>query len=321
MKLRSREINVFSMSALDLFASAMGAFMFLAIIALPFFPNTGDSDASVEALKAEFKKNKAELEAAKQTIESTQAQLEKAKQDLEEGINKLPIELVIAIDKSGSMAVPLQRLKDAIARLTVELPKVTDELKIGIISYGGDGNFSRIDTQVINNSTQAQFNRQVNAIELEGGDTDVLEAVTEAIKMFSQPNSKTRKAFVLIGDVGPYERIGDNDFDIYNIPQSRIQRLIRNGQDLPVNKSYETQVFSQVESFIETHKLRSVMAMYTGNATRRGDESYPVIALTKNNSTAFFRQLSEIGGEENGHYSEEPADMLSMLLIAVMSAN
>lgn len=51
MKLRNREVNVFSMSALDLFASAMGAFMFLAIIALPFFPNTGSSPESISEIK------------------------------------------------------------------------------------------------------------------------------------------------------------------------------------------------------------------------------------------------------------------------------
>ena len=31
------------MSALDLFASGMGAFILLAIMALPFFPNTGSA--------------------------------------------------------------------------------------------------------------------------------------------------------------------------------------------------------------------------------------------------------------------------------------
>lgn len=59
MKVRSREVNVFSMSALDLFASAMGAFMFLAIIALPFFPNTGDSAERVADIKSELKSGSA----------------------------------------------------------------------------------------------------------------------------------------------------------------------------------------------------------------------------------------------------------------------
>ena len=40
MKKPSREINIFSMSALDLFASAMGAFILITIILLPYFPNT-----------------------------------------------------------------------------------------------------------------------------------------------------------------------------------------------------------------------------------------------------------------------------------------
>lgn len=52
MKIRSREINIFSMSALDLFASALGAFMLLTIAALPFFPNTGDSPELVAELEA-----------------------------------------------------------------------------------------------------------------------------------------------------------------------------------------------------------------------------------------------------------------------------
>lgn len=41
MKPRSREINVFSMSALDLFASALGAFILLTVVIFPYFPNEG----------------------------------------------------------------------------------------------------------------------------------------------------------------------------------------------------------------------------------------------------------------------------------------
>lgn len=41
MKRRSREISIFSMSALDLFASALGAFILIAVVIFPYFPNTG----------------------------------------------------------------------------------------------------------------------------------------------------------------------------------------------------------------------------------------------------------------------------------------
>ena len=40
MKRRNREISIFNMSALDLFASALGAFILLAIVIFPYFPNT-----------------------------------------------------------------------------------------------------------------------------------------------------------------------------------------------------------------------------------------------------------------------------------------
>lgn len=44
MKARGQALNIFSMSALDLFASALGAFILLAVIALPFFANTAQLD-------------------------------------------------------------------------------------------------------------------------------------------------------------------------------------------------------------------------------------------------------------------------------------
>lgn len=41
---RSKEINIFSMSALDLFASALGAFILIAVIALPYYLNNARID-------------------------------------------------------------------------------------------------------------------------------------------------------------------------------------------------------------------------------------------------------------------------------------
>ena len=52
MKSRSRELNIFSMSALDLFASAMGAFILIAFVLFPYFPNTGDA-AEIAKLEKE----------------------------------------------------------------------------------------------------------------------------------------------------------------------------------------------------------------------------------------------------------------------------
>ncbi|WP_127563044.1 vWA domain-containing protein [Nioella ostreopsis] len=54
MKKKNREISIFSMSALDLFASALGAFIVLAVVFLPFFPNTGDHPRISEEFEAQL---------------------------------------------------------------------------------------------------------------------------------------------------------------------------------------------------------------------------------------------------------------------------
>ena len=55
MKSRNRELNIFSMSALDLFASAMGAFILIAFVLFPYFPNTGDAEEIAKLLQEKAK--------------------------------------------------------------------------------------------------------------------------------------------------------------------------------------------------------------------------------------------------------------------------
>ena len=71
VKTRNREINIFSMSALDLFASALGAFILIAIILLPFFPNL-NANIDSEKLKRENEKLKAENEQLEKRVEAMQ---------------------------------------------------------------------------------------------------------------------------------------------------------------------------------------------------------------------------------------------------------
>ena len=72
MRLRSKEINVFNMSALDLFASALGAFILITLVLFPYFPNTGDSQERVDEVKAQLAQSEAELEAASAELETGQ---------------------------------------------------------------------------------------------------------------------------------------------------------------------------------------------------------------------------------------------------------
>ncbi len=63
MKKSNREINIFSMSTLDLFASAMGAFILITLVLFPYVLNTGKSEERVVEIKAQFEKQMAEIKA------------------------------------------------------------------------------------------------------------------------------------------------------------------------------------------------------------------------------------------------------------------
>ena len=84
MRLRSKEISVFNMSALDLFASALGAFILITLVLFPYFPNTGDSQERVDEVKAELEQASARLQQASAELEQASAELEQTSAELEE---------------------------------------------------------------------------------------------------------------------------------------------------------------------------------------------------------------------------------------------
>ena len=74
MKSRSREINIFSMSALDLFASALGAFILVSVVLFPYFPNTGDSPERVAEVRAQLEEVRSQLQATQSQLGACEAQ-------------------------------------------------------------------------------------------------------------------------------------------------------------------------------------------------------------------------------------------------------
>ncbi len=80
MKRKNREINIFSISALDLFASGMGAFVLIAVIAMPYYLKT---DRSMAAEIAELRQQIEQLSQQLQASNDRVAQLEQQNQDLQ----------------------------------------------------------------------------------------------------------------------------------------------------------------------------------------------------------------------------------------------
>ena len=128
MKKRSRELSIFSMSALDLFASALGAFILITIVLLPFFPNlnmSGQEKAELEQAQAELEQAKAELAQAEAELEQAQAKSEREKAKLEREKAKLKQEKA----KLEQAQAKSEREKAKLERAKAKAPKTKSQLE------------------------------------------------------------------------------------------------------------------------------------------------------------------------------------------------
>ena len=78
MRSRSREINVFSMSALDLFASALGAFILISIVLMPYFLRL--SDEEIRQIQQALNQAQAALTETRQQLAQAQSALAQCEQ-------------------------------------------------------------------------------------------------------------------------------------------------------------------------------------------------------------------------------------------------
>lgn len=116
MKKSPRDINIFSMSALDLFAAAMGSFVIISIILFPFYPNTVPESV------------RREMESA---IDQLEAEVEAA---------QFPhLDLVIALDVTGSMRGEIESLRSESQELARVLNRLAPSVGMGVITFGDHG--------------------------------------------------------------------------------------------------------------------------------------------------------------------------------------
>ena len=101
MRSRSREINVFSMSALDLFASALGAFILISIVLMPYFLRLSDE----------------EIRQIQQALNQAQAALTETRQQLAQAQSAL----AQCEQREAACSGQLDGLRQEVARLQAEL--------------------------------------------------------------------------------------------------------------------------------------------------------------------------------------------------------
>ena len=107
MKRKNREIGIFSMSALDLFASALGAFILLTVVIFPYFPNTGMAE-------------QAELNQALERLREEAAgneELQQIHDELDAAITELREELASCLTRADQLETELLETRDRVHQL------------------------------------------------------------------------------------------------------------------------------------------------------------------------------------------------------------
>ncbi len=117
MRSPNRDTSVFSTSAIDLFASALGAFILLVMILFPYYRNAGSADswAEVEDLMQKRRLARGEIENLLADNEQSQSDLERLQRinaGIEQSLSRLRMELQDAKTQVAEMEVPEPVIED-----------------------------------------------------------------------------------------------------------------------------------------------------------------------------------------------------------------
>ena len=259
MRRNRSEISVFSVSALDVFASALGAFIILSAISLPFIFNTSMveeisileieketqvapsdelesviqdlgnqltdlrqrlqevlDDLQVQAsLDTQSKHQVEQITSLRNRIQELEKQLANLETEGSDAIHTLipPIDIVIAIDTTGSMVGQVTGLKDQIIQLSQILVRWSESPAIGIVEFKDQCEYEYRNllpiTPIDGTSIRdiRRFSTQLEAGGITGCNEDLPEAfhlaLRDALELQWRPDSK-EKVIIVISDQIPY---------------------------------------------------------------------------------------------------------------------
>jgi hypothetical protein len=303
---RRRELDVLSISALDIFASALGVFILVAIILFPYYlkqPSieAAEAGAAAELAAAEraWVEAEGEAEAAEARLGAAMAALKEAKARLEaaevsaaeaapvapepeRGERPAPLtiddlDLVFVMDTTGSMRRELEDLQANLVGIIRVLNRLAASLRVGFVAYRDRGEAYVTLQNPLEAMNAANLNQMVGFVGRLGasGGGDDPEAVDEALRQaLAMPwRSNAEGRIIVIGDA-------------------------------PVHPHRQAATIEMAAAFAgsapdPTHP-RSVSAIFTGRSP---------------NARAFFERLAEAG---HGEVSEHQEFMIESILLSIL---
>lgn len=187
MQRRNRELNVFSLSAIDLFCSGMGAVMVLMVLLLPYYRKSTPADATAPT--------PARVEVADNSIQV---------QDLD---------VVFVMDATMSMKDELEAIRTDLHSVIEVLRRISNDARVGFVAYTDEGVRWSCPLLPVNRGARGESNlirleNVVKEVELIGNEDwpeDVLAGLEHAFSFdWNLLGSDRRQMIVVIGDASTH---------------------------------------------------------------------------------------------------------------------
>jgi hypothetical protein len=142
MRRRRGELQIFSLSMLDVIAGALGAFLIVVILLLPYYKKEStDFVERIRVLESELATTSAAAAASEATASAARSEADAAKTEAEaaraeaQTLRMTDLDLVLAMDTTGSMRDEINELKANLDSLVRLLRALTASLRVGFVAY------------------------------------------------------------------------------------------------------------------------------------------------------------------------------------------
>ena len=298
------------MSALDTLATAIGVFVLLVALLMPYYQNSFDLEETIVQLRVAHEQNAAQLEGTQERIAEESAKADAALMEaqqvsaeaaaIEASIQREPkpspkpaddtkgrvvdaLDLIFVIDSTASMTPVIADLASSLASVVRVLERMVPSIRIGVAAYN-DRDTGQVPVALLPpTSANEHLDRVIAFLERLQASTigsrtieeDVHLGLEAATLMKLRP--EVRQTLVLIGDASVHLPLVDET--IY-----------------------------RVSNFVANHKHRTVSAMYISTPSSRShNENIPM---------TFFRAIAEAG---KGTYTDHAGSMMESVLLSVMT--
>ena len=305
MRRPRRDIQIFSLSALDLLAMATGVFVLLLVLLMPYYRKTFDAGAAIQAVRVQTEAVTSELEALEQAGAAARKQAEEVSMEaarltsraeaLERSRPDQPqpnaaaedeqvidaLDLIFVIDTTASMRPVIRDLAVSLRGIVRILERLVPSVRIGVVAYKDrDSGLAPVIAFPLT-PTNPQLSRIVDFVErLQAAvassrtiEEDVHLGLEAAIQMPFR--AKARQSLVVVGDAAVHDPLRE----------VTIQR---------------------VANFVRGRPERTVSSLFTStpSSKSRGERARP-----------FFRALATAG---KGSFNDHAGSMTESILLSVL---